>query len=108
VVRTLEQRWMAAPPKKLIGDRGYDSDALDGELKQRFGVDLIAPHRYNRSRKKTQDGRKLRCYLRRWKIERLFAWLQNFRRLVNRWEHRLSNFLGMVQLGCAAILLRYF
>jgi hypothetical protein len=27
---------------------------------------------------------------------------------VNRWEYHLSNFLGMVQLGCAAILLRYF
>ncbi|MBI2683179.1 MAG: transposase [Acidobacteriales bacterium] len=59
-------------------------------------------------RVQVQDGRRLRRYLRRWKIERLFAWLHNFRRLVTRWEYYLSNFLGMVQLGCAAILLRYF
>jgi transposase len=55
----------------------------------------------------TQDGRPLRRYRRRWKIERLFAWLQNFRRLVTRWEHRAENYLGFVQLGCVVILLRY-
>ena len=48
-----------------------------------------------------------RGYRRRWKIERLFAWLQHFRRLVVRWGHSLDNFLGMVHLGCALILLRY-
>jgi transposase len=106
---TLERCFLAtARPKRLIGDRAYDSDALDQRLSQQYDIELIAPHKYNRSKPKTQDGRRLRCYLRRWKIERLFAWLHNFRRLVNRWEYRLSNFLGMVQLGCAAILLRYF
>ena len=40
---------------------------------------MIAPHRRNRRKPKTQDGRKLRRYKRRWKIERLFAWLGNFR-----------------------------
>jgi transposase len=38
----------------------------------------------------------------------LFAWLQNFRRLVVRYEYHADNFLGMVQLGCAIILLRFF
>ena len=47
---------------------------------------MIAPHRKNRKKKKTQDGRKLRRYKRRWKIERLFAWLQNFRRLGSVWQ----------------------
>ena len=50
---------------------------------------MIAPHRRNRRKPKAQDGRKLRrykrrWYKRRWKIERLFAWLGNFRRLVVR------------------------
>jgi hypothetical protein len=39
---------------------------------------------------------------RRRKIERLFVWLQHFRRLIVRWEHSLDNFLGMVHLGCAS------
>ncbi len=70
-------------------------------------IQLIAPHKYNRRRKNTQDGRELRRYCRRWKIERLFAWLHNFRRLVNRWEYHEANFLAMLQLGCLVILLRH-
>jgi len=60
-----------------------------------------------RSRKTTQDGRGLRRYRRRWKIERSFAWLHNFRRVVTRWEYYPENFLGMVRLAYAVILLRY-
>ena len=71
-------------------------------------MELIAPHRSNRSRPRTQDGRPLRRYKRRWKIERLFAWLQNFRRLVVRYEYHAENFLAMVHLGCIVILLRQF
>jgi len=89
----------------MIGDKAYDSDRLDERLRQQQGIELIAPNR--RRRKRTQDGRPLRRYLRRWKIERLFAWLKNFRRLTSRWEHRAVNFLGMVQLGCILILLRH-
>jgi transposase len=37
----------------------------------------------------------------------LFAWLYNFRRLGTRYEYHAENFLGMVQLGLALILLRH-
>ena len=102
---TLEQRHIAAVPQRLIGDKAYDSDPLDARLRQLHDIEVIAPNR--RKRRKTQDGRPLRRYLRRWKIERLFAWLKNFRRLNSRWERYAINFLGMVQLGCALILLRH-
>jgi len=102
---TLRQRYVAAPPERLIGDRAYDSDRLDERLRSEQGVELIAPNR--RRRKRTQDGRRLRRYLRRWKVERLFAWLKNFRRISSRWERHAVNFLGMVQLGCVLILLRH-
>ena len=91
----------------MIGDLAYDCDPLDQRLRRR-GVRLIAPHRANRVRVKTQDGRELRRYCRRWKIERLFAWLHNFRRLVIRWEYHEANFLGLVQLGCLLILMRNY
>lgn len=91
----------------MIGDRAYDCDPLDQRLRRR-GVRLIAPHKGNRVRAKTQDGRELRRYCRRWRIERLFAWLHNFRRLVTRWEYYEANFLGLVQLGCILILLRNY
>jgi transposase len=92
-------------PERLIGDKAYDSDPLDETLLER-GIEMIAPHRQNRKKKRSQDGRKLRRYKRRWKVERLFAWLQNFRRLVVRYEYKEENFLGMAELGCIVILLR--
>ena len=104
VISTLEARFIPDLPERLIGDKAYDSDPLAEELAQ-GNVELIAPHRSNR-KVRTQDGRPLRRYRRRWKVERLFAWLYNFRRLVNRWEYDVVNFLGFVQLGCIVILLR--
>jgi len=101
----LAQRPIAALPERMIGDKAYDSDRLDERLREEHGVELIAPNR--RKRRRTQDGRPLRRDLRRWKIERLFAWLKNFRRLASRWERHAVNFLGMVQLGCVLILLRH-
>jgi transposase len=85
-------------PARLIGDKAYDSDPLDQKLADECGIDMIAPNRRRRS--KTQDGRKLRRYKRRWKVERLFAWMHNFRRLVARWEYHIENFLGFVHLAC--------
>jgi transposase len=108
VAATLESTFAPQPPEKLMGDRAYDSDPLDQALQEDYGVELIAPHKNNRSKPKTQDGRTLRRYCRRWKVERLFAWLHNFRRLVIRWEYHESNFLGMIQLACIVILLRRY
>src|ERR671933_1100980 len=87
VRETLVQSFTAERPARLIGDKAYDSDPLDEELAEQ-GIELIAPHRANRKKPRTQDGRKLRRYKRRWKVERLFAWLSNFRRLVVRYERR--------------------
>ena len=80
VKETLEASFVEAKPERLIGDRAYDSEPLDAELRGE-GIEMIAPHRRGRKKLKTQDGRKLRRYKRRWKVERLFAWLGNFRRL---------------------------
>ena len=104
---TLAEGFTDGQPERLIGDKAYDSDPLDAELAAQ-GIEMIAPHRRNRKKAATQDGRKLRRYRRRWKVERLFAWLQNFRRLVVRYEYHAENFLGFVHLGCIRILLRCY
>src|SRR5262245_43088462 len=106
VVQTLNARFLPELPARLIGDAAYDSDGLDQTLAA-DGIELIAPHRPNRVHL-TQDGRPLRRYKRRWKIERLFAWLQNSRRLVTRYERRAANFTGFLHLACMLILLRAF
>jgi len=107
VEATLEQRFVEQRPERLIGDRAYDSDPLDRKLAEQ-DIEMIAPHREKRVKPRTQDGRSLRRYVRRWRIERLFAWLQNFRRLVTRYEYHVENFLGFVHLGCMCIILRTY
>jgi len=104
---TLAEVLTAERPARLIGDKAYDSDPLDEELAER-GIELIAPHRANRKKPATQDGRKLRRYKRRWKVERLFAWLHNFRRIAMRFDFHDENYLGFVHLGCIRILLRCY
>ncbi|HZM88923.1 MAG TPA: transposase [Blastocatellia bacterium] len=87
VSQTLEQRFIAEVPARLIGDKAYDSDPLDREMLDQFGIEMIAPHRQGRRLDRhTQDGRALRRFKRRWKVRRLFAWLYNFCRLVVRYE----------------------
>jgi hypothetical protein len=55
VAATLDARFLAALPTRLIGDRGYDSDALDQQLMTTYGIEMIAAHRRGR-RQPTQDG----------------------------------------------------
>jgi len=99
---------VADVPECLIGDKAYDSDALDDQVLLQLRAELIAPHKKNRRpENKTQDGRTLRRYKRRRKVERLYAWLYNFRRLVLRYEYHAENYLGFVQLACVIILLRH-
>ena len=82
VHETLEKSLLADVPGRLIADRAYDNDRLAEYLAEE-GIELIAPHQSNRVNI-SQDERKLRRYKRRWKVERLFAWLRNFRRIANR------------------------
>lgn len=107
VEKAIKARFIKQKPKRIIGDKAYDSDKLDEKLKKR-NIELIAPHRTNRRKLKTQDGRKLRRYCKRWKIERLFAWIQNFRKCVVRYDYYAANYLGFIQLACIMILTRYF
>jgi hypothetical protein len=62
-----------AKPENLIGDRAYDSDPLDEELRK-DRIEMIALHRSNRSKAPTQDRRRLSRYMRRSLVERFFAW----------------------------------
>lgn len=93
-------------PEKIIGDKAYDSDALDEQLGG-VGIELIAPHRGNRRQENvTQDGRSLRRYKRRWTVERTISWIQNFRRLCIRHEKSGVLFKGFLHLACSIILLK--
>ena len=68
----------------LIGDKASDSDPLDTSLRGR-GVEMVAPHKNNRPKQATQDGR----------------------RLVVRWEYYAENYLGFALLACGQMSLKY-
>ncbi len=88
-------------PVRVIADKAYDSDPLPFRLRHR-GIALVCPHKKNRVRPATQDGRALR----RWTVERTIAWLGNFRRLVVRYDRLLSIYQAFFHIACFMIVLR--
>ena len=71
-------------PRELVADRGYDSQPFRHRLRWR-GIKPCTPERRG---KRPRSGRKANVsnYRQRWKVERTFAWLHNYRRLVVRYE----------------------
>ena len=103
----IDKRICRHRPKRLLYDLAGDSDPLRQRLAKRR-IDLICPHRKNRTKAKTQDGRKLRRYKRRYKVERSISWLFNHRRLLVRHEYYSHLFFGFVQLACLFTILSRF
>ncbi len=77
-------------PEKLVADRGYDTDAFRRALRRR-GIRMCIPPKRRPRRWRAKRGRPVLArreeYRQRYKAERSFAWLGNFRRLLIRWEH---------------------
>jgi hypothetical protein len=65
----LDQSLSHREPARLIYDRALDSDVHRERLRER-GIDLVCPQRKNPTRAQKQDGRALRRFARRWRIER--------------------------------------
>lgn len=95
VEATLDERFIADLPERLIGDRTYDSDQFAASLADK-GIEMNSPHKTKSRKAKTQDSRSLRRNRRRWLVERLFAWLQNFRRLITRHEYKMQNYRALI------------
>ena len=94
-------------PERLIADKGYDSNKARQLIESR-GMLPIIPARKNNTKATHQDGRHLRRYGNRWIIERTNAWLQNFRRLVVRYERSAIIFTGLIHMAFAMMILKRF
>ncbi|MCA1961611.1 MAG: transposase [Desulfomonile sp.] len=92
-------------PKRMIGDKAYDSDPHRKMLRKR-GISLLSPHRKNHRNVNRQDDRFWDRSRRRYIVERTFAWLGGFRRLVVRYEHHISMFVAFLGLAFAMVTLR--
>jgi len=85
-------------PDCLLGDRGYDAEAIRQGLRARHIVPLLA-------KRNTENGSGLGQW--RWVVERTFAWLNQFRRLRVRYEKRADIHEAFLSLGCALICWRF-
>jgi transposase len=95
----LDRHVLGEHSMRLLYDRAADCDALRNRLAA-DGIELICPHRKSRQRPRIQDGRSLRRYRHRWKIERSIAWLGTYRRLLIRHDYFSTRFLAFAQLAC--------
>ena len=105
VEKTLDESFTEQEPIELLGDKGFDSNDLDDKLFCERGLELIAPERKNKKEPR-HTSEDFQNYQHRWKVERFFAWLQNFRRVATRWDYYAENYLGFIQLACMLMLLK--
>ena len=85
-------------PDRVLGDRGYDAEAIRQGLRVRHISSLLA-------KRNTEHGSGLGRY--RWVVERTFAWFSQFRRLRVRYEKRADIHEAFLSLGCALICWRF-
>jgi transposase len=90
-------------PEALLGDRGYDSDAIRDEIQARGGKPEI-PTNKNRHVQYSVDRT---LYAMRNRIERFFNKLKNSRRVATRYDHTASSFLGFAQLATIKLWIRF-
>jgi transposase len=94
-------------PAIIIGDKAYDSDPLRTVLSS-VSIDLLAPHRRNRRPEtQTNDGRKMRRYRNRWRVERTFAHAGNYRRFTTRYERLIVTANAIVNAVCMLLTLAH-
>jgi transposase len=84
-------------PGSVVADRGYDHDKYRCLLRARGITPLIAP-------RKTEHGSGLGRV--RWVVERTFAHLHNFKRLLVRSERRADMHSALLGLACCLVCFR--
>lgn len=101
-IRPLKKR-----PRRLLYDKAADADWLREALASR-GIEQVTPHRSGRKKPPRQDGRALRRYKHRWKVERTISWLGNCRRVLIRHEYHAHLYEGFVHWTCLLLCLKWF
>jgi transposase len=93
-------------PASLGADKGYDSAEFRRQLRRR-GIQPSIPRREwpNRRRKPGRPPQVHAASKSRWKVERTHSWLDNWRRLVVRYERHVQNYVAFVTIGCFMVAL---
>jgi transposase len=92
-------------------DKGYNSVQQEQELIKR-GYVLHIPIKKKRKGKgeDEEEGKVIpfrkKYSSKRWVVERTNSWHNRFRKLFTRYEKKVDNYLGLVQLSCCIIIYR--
>ena len=89
-------------PDRLLGDKGYDSDAIRDDLTKR-GIEPVIPPRSNR---KTPIEYDHEAYQRRNLIERCVNRLKQSRRIATRYEKTARAYLSMLCIAAARLWIK--
>ena len=94
--------------KILIADKGYDAGWVREELRKRGITPYIPKRRKKGQIEEPAYNEKIKpFYKTRWIIERTFAWFNNYRRLVTRWDRYVSTYQGFFHIACMLICLNW-
>ncbi len=97
---------MAEPgpePKVMLGDKGYDADAILADLEDK-GVAAIIPPKRNRTVQRVIDGH---LYALRNRVERCFSKLKHSRRLATRYDKTADSYLGFILVASIRLWVRH-
>lgn len=97
-------------PLCLVADRAYDNRPFRQYLRRR-GIRPCIPVKRRPKMWKAKRGRPVTysraAYEGRWRVERTFAWLGTFRRLLVRWEQCLTVYTGLFTFALMLVCLRH-
>jgi putative transposase len=103
VEATLDAR-LVRPPRtvrqRMCLDKGYDFVEVD-EVVVAYHFEVHTCRRGQAPRRERLTDR-----ARRWVVERTHSWMNRFRRILVRWEKKVENYVGVLQLACAWITFR--
>jgi transposase len=101
-VKQAEALMAGVPAEVVIGDKGYDSDALVKVIEAK-GAEAVIPPKKNRKVQRAYDKDR---YKDRNLVERFFSKIKQYRRVATRYEKTARNFLAFVHVASIMILLR--
>jgi transposase len=90
-------------PQQMLGDKGYDSAAVRGDIEQRGGEAVIP----STASRKIQHAVDKAVYALRNRIERFFNRAKNSRRVATRYDKLMESFAAFVLLACIRIWIRF-
>lgn len=97
-------------PGTLAADKGYDAKALRRQLRRR-GIRPSIPQREwpGQCRKPGRPPKVHAASASRWTVERTHAWMDNWRRLVVRWERHAQTYNAFLVIAsfmmCSTLIL---